>query len=229
MSLPPGGYEPAYQPYPPPVPPPPPPRNRRVLLWIGLGVAGAALLGGAIWGAIAESRPDGPSSGGSGTGSGPGQSEVTTGDSKVVTASDRKSQITVPTSWRDVPENFRNEVAVIQLGNLRREQYVLVISASKADFEDFGGFEEACLEEAEMAIEDADVGARRALEIGGLPATQYEVSGKVSGLRVVFWYTMVEGRNGFYQVLAWTLPSRKAEAEPTLRDVINSFREVEPA
>jgi hypothetical protein len=220
MSFQPGEYQPAYQPVPPPLPPPPPPRKRRPLLWIGLGLAGAALLGGAIWGAIAESRPDG-SSDGSASGS-----SVDPGQSRVVTASDRKSQLTVPESWRDVPESFRNEVAVIQLGNLRQEQYILVVSADSSDFDDFSGFEESCLEEANMAIAEANVGERRTLQIGGLPAVQYEVAGKVSGLRVVFWYTMIEGRNGFYQVVAWTLPSRKTEAEPTLHDVINSFREL---
>lgn len=194
---------------------------------MALGVVGAVLVGLAMWGVIANDRsqPSGssspPPSGQSGAVSGSGS-----GETKVVTASDQKSQLTVPVSWKDVPASFKNELAVLQLGDLPKEQYVLVISENASDFENFTAFSDASLEAAKGLVAGAEIGEQRKVTIGGLNAVQYQVTGKAAGIKAVFWYTMIEGRSGFYQVLGWTLPSKQTEAEPVIRTVIESFREL---
>ncbi|HEV8559679.1 MAG TPA: hypothetical protein VGR06_25355 [Actinophytocola sp.] len=195
------------------------------MLWVAFGVVMALVVGAAIWGAVAETRSHG-SAAAPPAGGGSGQSGVNQGQTTVVTASDKKSQLTVPASWKDVPPSFREELAVIQLGDLRREQYVVVVTLDRDDFEDFDAFSAAMLEGAQHALDDAAVSEPRNLTIGGLQAVQYEISGKAEGIKIVFWYTMVAGKNGFYQVVAWTLPSKRTEAEPTITEVINSFREL---
>jgi hypothetical protein len=223
-------YPPAQYPAPqyPPPPPPPPPARRYRGLWVAVGVVVAIVLGAAIWGAVGESRSSDSSSSASSSGqatSGPRQSAVAAGDTKVVTASDRKSQLTVPATWKDMPKSYQNELATIQLGDLRKEQYVAVITASKGDFDDLAGFAEACLADAD-ALEEANISQQRPLTVGGLTAVQHVITGKTSGIRIVFWYTMVEGKNNYFQVVGWTLPSKQSEAEPVILDVVNSFREL---
>jgi hypothetical protein len=222
-----GPYQapPPYQPQPFGPPPPPPRSPRGRVLWVAFGVVMALVVGAAIWGAVAETRSHG-SAAAPPAGSGSGQSAVDQGQTTVVTASDKKSQLTVPASWKDVPPSFREELAVIQRGDLRREQYVIVATLDRDDFEDFDAFSAAMLEGAQGALDEAEVGQPRNLTLGGLPAVQYEITGKAQGIKVVFWYTMVSGKNGFYQVVAWTLPSKRAEAEPTITQVISSFREL---
>jgi hypothetical protein len=144
----------------------------------------------------------------------------------VVTASDKKSQLTVPASWKDVPKSFRSDLAVIQLGDLRREQYIVVVTQHKEDFESLAAFSDATVSAAKGVLIGADVGDPRNLTIGGLSAVQYQITGKAAGVNVVFWYTLVEGQHGYYQLAAWTLPSKRTEAEPTIIEVINSFREL---
>jgi hypothetical protein len=211
--------QPVYQqPVYPPLPPPPPPRRRARWPWVAVGVVLALVVGAAIWGAVAETR-SGPSVAGPALG-------ASQGATTVVTASDKKSQLTVPVSWQDVPKSFRNDLAVIQLGDLRREQYILVVTQHKEDFGSLEAFSEASVEATRSALTGADVSAPRELTIGGLSALQYEITGRAAGVNVVFWYTLVAGKNAFYQVAAWTLPSKRAEAEPTIVQVINSFREL---
>ena len=225
---------PPFYPEPPAYPPPPiypslppytpPPPRRRVGLWVALGVAAAIVVGLAMWGVIADNRshPAGSSS----TNSGPRQGAAVSSDTRVVTASDQKSQLTVPASWKDVTGSFKNELAAIQLGDIRQAQFILVISADRGDFEDFAAFADACAEEARTMITDSDVGAGQNLTVGGLNAVQHSVTGKVGGIRLAYWFTMVEGKRGYYEVVGWTLPSKKAESEQTILNVINSFREL---
>lgn len=204
-----------------PYAPPPPPR-RRVGLWVALGVAVAVLVGVGMWAVIADNNAH-PA--GSNTGP-PGQSPVIAGETKVVTAKDQKSQLTVPVAWKDIPESFKNELASLQVGNLPMSQFVLVVTASSVDFEDFQSFADAIVDEARTLVDDSEIGDARKLTIGGLNATQHEVNGKVNGIKLTYWFTAVEGKRGYYEVVGWTLPSRKTDNEATIQQVIDSFREL---
>jgi hypothetical protein len=209
--------------YPPPAPYQPPPRRRRTGLWVALGVVAAVLVGLAMWGVIADNRAH-PA----GSGSGSRQDPVTSGGTtKVVTATDQKSQLTVPLSWNDVPASFKSDLAKIQVGDLRREQYVLVTTANTADFEDFTAFTDATIQAVRGLVDGAEVGEPRPLTMNGqLNAVRYQVTGNAAGVKAVFWYTLIEGKRGFYGVLGWTLPSLKSEAEPVILTVVDSFREL---
>jgi hypothetical protein len=209
--------------FPPPAPyaPPPPPPKRRTGLWIALAAVTAVLVGLAMWGVIADNRAHPVvSSGGSGA------DPVSLGDTKVVTASDKKSQLTVPASWRDIGSSLKIDEASIQLGEPRREQYLAVASIEMTDFESFTAFADASIDSMTGAIDGAQVGPRSQINVGGLNGVRYEIAGTAAGIKAVFWYTLIEGKRGFYQVIAWTLPSHKAEAEPVILKVIDSFREL---
>jgi hypothetical protein len=204
-----------------PVPPwtPPPPRNaRRRGWWIAFAVALTAVIGGAIWGAVAEINS---------TSAARGSDSVTDGSpTKVITATDRKSQVTVPSNWEDAPTQFKNAEASIQVGDLTRGEYVAVFTDAKDDFEDFNAFEAALKDHLLAGATDSKIEDRRQLTVGSLHAVQYVVEGKVEGIRFVYWFTLVEGNRGYHQVVGWTVPSRRSEVEHTIQDVIQTFHEL---
>jgi hypothetical protein len=218
-------------------PPPPPPKPKRSpTLWIVVGVTALIIAGGATWGVIALNKSDTPAAQPTSTGSpnptsetspttGRPTSQAPSGETKVITAPDGKTELTVPDSWEEIPEQFQNEVAVIQQGDQRKEQYAMVIPANKSDYNDFAGFVGSAVEDIKTSLDDVEVGAEEQVTIGDLKGAQYEVSASVTGTKIVYWFTMVEGKNGFYQVVGWTLPSRKSQAEPPIQEVIASFRE----
>ncbi|HEU5472448.1 MAG TPA: hypothetical protein VFV67_17485 [Actinophytocola sp.] len=203
---------------PPPVPPTPRPGRRHGWVWIAVGVVGAVLLGLTIWGAVEEGgRP------GATTGAG---ARAEDDPVREVTANDNKSRITVPARWTDAPASLRNELATLQVNDLRTSQSVLVITFSKADVDGFDAFADACIEEATTVLVDAEADDPVDLTIGGLPAVRQKVVGKASGIRFAYWFTCIEGDTSYHEVVGWTLASRADEGEPVILEVIDSFREV---
>ena len=56
---------------------------------------------------------------------------------------------------------------------------------------------------------------------------QYTVEGKLAtGARIIYWVTLINGSRGYYEVLGWTSPSRRSEAEGPIQDITQSFREI---
>jgi hypothetical protein len=203
-----------------PVPPwlPPPRNTRRRVWWTAFAVLLAAVVGGAIWGAVAEINS---------TNSARGTDSVTDGGpTKVITATDRKCQVTVPANWEDAPKELKNAEASIQVGDLARGEYLAVFTDAKEDFHDFASFEAALKDHLLAVATETKIEDRRQLTVGSLHAVQYVVEGKVEGIRFIYWFTLVEGNRGYHQVVGWTVPSRRSEVEHTIQDVIQTFHEL---
>ncbi|MBM3156433.1 MAG: hypothetical protein FJ004_04020 [Chloroflexi bacterium] len=123
-----------------------------------------------------------------------------------------------------------NDEADIQVANTKKEAYVIVLSEFKMDFSDDITVEvhsditrQILLDSLEnVIISDEPV----ELQINGRRALQYEISGRVEGINVVYLHTTVDGEEGFHQIIAWTLPSKYDKNKPLLDSVVNSFREI---
>lgn len=144
----------------------------------------------------------------------------------VITATDGQSQLTVPGSWK--VQKDLNDMAEIQVANLSQEQYMMVITESKADFDDIdlAQYAETSLDwslEAVVAEERPDP---QSMTIDGKPAVQYELHGTVENMKLVYWITSVEGTDNYYQMVAWTRASQAEKNAPIFAEVANSFREV---
>jgi hypothetical protein len=144
----------------------------------------------------------------------------------VVTATDGQSRLTVPGTW-SVQTDLHDD-AEIQAANLSQEQYMIVLTESKADFVDteFADYNEIVAESvaANASADETPDGA--ALTINGRPAMRYEVHGTVDNMKVVYWLTTVDGEQNYYQVLAWTLESKAEQNAPVFDEVVQSFQEV---
>ncbi len=119
--------------------------------------------------------------------------------------------------------------ASLQIGDLAAQEFLLVVSEAKSDFEEgmeVGGFADLVAENIAAGLGDPESTKMVALTINGCPARQYEVSGTMDGLTITYLNTFVEGEAHFHQVLTWTLEEMKGKAFPELRKVVGSFREV---
>lgn len=144
----------------------------------------------------------------------------------VVTATDGQSQLTVPTGWK-VQEDL-NEQAEIQVGNLLQEQYMVVLTENKSDFDDVNleQYADGTLGAVLEMVETDEYPTPRSLTINGKPAIQYELHGTIDNMKAAYWLTNVEGTDNYYQVVAWTLESKAEKNEPVFEEVVQSFREV---
>ena len=144
----------------------------------------------------------------------------------MITSDDNTSQVTVPGTWQKLSN--LNDVADLQAGYPRQEQYLIVITESKADMVDMDleAYTRIILQKLTKNVQSPEVSAPRNLIINGRSAIQYEVRGIVKNLKVAYWLTSVDGAKHFHQVLAWTLVSKVEENRPILQGVVESFHEV---
>jgi Domain of unknown function (DUF4190) len=135
-----------------------------------------------------------------------------------------KIKVNVPGTWTKLPE--LNKQASLQVGNKSKEVYLIVITDTKADLDNFN------LEKHHQQIRDrmlqemknASATQPVSLTIDGHPALQDELTGTEKGTNVVFLHTTVDDGDHFQQILAWTLKSRWQKQNELLREVTASFR-----
>lgn len=147
---------------------------------------------------------------------------------QVVSATDGKSQLTVPGTWST--QKDLNDNATIQTGNLLAEQYAIVISESKEDFTDkmtLNEYVDIIRKSAKETLNDAVLTENRSLTINGYPAVQFEVDGSVSNIKAKWLYTLVDAPKNFHQILAWSSASKFEKNKSVFLEVINSFKETD--
>lgn len=141
---------------------------------------------------------------------------------KSLASPDGHFQIQVPVDWKPMPE--LNEGASLGAGNFFDDQYVIVGETLRSDFagslEDFA---QPSVEELLDSVEDEQVSGPEKRDVKQYPAIHYKVTGKVGLVRLVYFHTSLETPHAFYQIMAWTLPSKESEAEPVFRGIVESF------
>jgi hypothetical protein len=145
---------------------------------------------------------------------------------KVVPASDKLTQISVPADW-EVLE--LNDAAELQVGNPKSEAYLIVLNELKDDMYGWNleKHSRVTLGNLVAGLAFPVITGPKTLKIGDSPAIQYEIRGAAENRNVVYLHTTVDGPKYFSQILAWTLPSRADAVKPQLLKAINTFREVE--
>lgn len=77
-------------------------------------------------------------------------------------------------------------------------------------------------------LEGVSVSGPRSVRVGDRPAVCYELTGRVSGIAVLFLVTVVEGERHFHQIVAVSSSSRAGANRPLLEEITLSFRESRP-
>ena len=142
--------------------------------------------------------------------------------SEVLPLDGNSVSVRIPSHWTLL--NNLNDVAVFQAGNLRREEYVIAIRYSKIDY--IGGLEALSgivVQEILENVDDSEVVSTEKIQISGSEAYQKEVSGILDNLKVLYLSTVFETPDYYYQIVGWTLQSRKEAAFPVIKEVVTSI------
>ena len=143
----------------------------------------------------------------------------------VQTITSDQSQLSVdfPKSWK---EEELNGIATIQMANMVKEQYMIVIEEAADDFEDgftVGDYAEIIIENMQTVVSGATVSSIDDVTIGdNLAAKQVELSGSVDGIKCTYFITFAENDGFFYQFTAWSLPSKYDAAKSVFEDILKS-------
>lgn len=145
---------------------------------------------------------------------------------ETVLSTDEKFSIEVPSNWDK--ETQLNDAAIISVSNAAKEQYALVISELKEDFDDSVGIQEyydIIKEQYYTPLKDFEIGTESRTTINGNNAITVDFKASSNGVKVAFWVYIVETTDSYNQLMGWTLQSKKEVNEETILTVMNSFKE----
>lgn len=140
---------------------------------------------------------------------------------RMIRTPDDALQLQMAAHWRSM-SNLHSE-AEIQVGNAARGEYLIVLEEQKKDFDgklsDYAALASQALRDD---IVDAVSTEMQITHLLGRPAHQCEVSGSVDGVEVEYLFTATEDSEHYFQILAWTLRSKKETAFPVFREVLET-------
>lgn len=141
-------------------------------------------------------------------------------------SNDGLCQISLPAGW-STQTNLHAD-ANIQVANIHDGLYLIVLTESKSDFENMSleGHSELTRQRFLNNLQNGQIGEPNNFKINDQPALQYQISGTVDNVNIVYLHTTVEGKEHFHQIVAWTLSSKFEKNKAALESVINSFKEL---
>jgi uncharacterized protein DUF4190 len=142
---------------------------------------------------------------------------------KEIASADGKIKVTVPGTWTKLPE--LNKQASLQVGNKSKEVYLIVITDTKADFDNFTleKHHQQTRDRMLQKMKNASATQSVSLTIDGHPALRDELARTEKRTNVVFLHTTVDDSDHFQQILAWTLKSRWRRQNELLREITRTF------
>jgi hypothetical protein len=156
---------------------------------------------------------------------------------QVVIIEDRYS-LELPTFLK-IGKNINDE-ASLQYQNRLMDFYVIVIDEPKDELsevlieneieekysDDFTGYSQLLLDGFEFSIENARIQELSTTEINSMPAKLITINGKVEGFDIFYYVGFFEGKETYYQVLAWTLERKEEKFKESMSKIMNSMTEI---
>lgn len=144
---------------------------------------------------------------------------------KVIKSNDGSFQVVVPSGWKE--ESNLNDTADLQVAHRPSNMFLIVLAENKADLADMSVDRHSQITRDGLteSLQEVSTSEPKDLLVGGLPAVQYEIRGTHENVRIIYLHTTVESPTHFYQILAWTVPSRWEENKKTLERVTGYFKE----
>jgi hypothetical protein len=153
----------------------------------------------------------------------PGIASVS-GMGRIVNVPDSKLSLQIPSNWREL-KNI-NADASLSLGNPSREEYFIVLTETKIDLEgNLQDFSDITCDAIFASLTNATMSEPKTLTINGLSAVQREISGSIDRIKISYLHTSLEGKEQYYQLLGWSVVSRKTQAFKAIHDVVHSCKE----
>jgi len=140
-----------------------------------------------------------------------------------ITFLDNQFAVTKPASWS--LRDDLNDEADLQMANLFKEAYMVVLSESKEDFDDITLEEHGDLTKSLMKDGLENYQESKPEYIGGnkYKTMRHIISGQTEGLDIIYWHVTIETKEHFHQMLFWSLASTFEKNADTYTSVIQSF------
>lgn len=157
-------------------------------------------------------------------------------EQKTVTV-DTKYIITIPSFLTKVSN--LNEDASLQYQHAWKEFYIIVIDESKLEMQkalddnnlnesysnDIKGYSDLILKDFEQKMSNARKSTITNTLVNNMSARLLTISGKVSGIDAFYSLGFIQGKERYYQIMAWTLSSKEFEYKDKMNQIMYSLKE----
>lgn len=133
-----------------------------------------------------------------------------------------------------------NDDASLQYQHAWKEFYVIVIDESKAEMqralenynlsesysEDIKSYSDLILKVFEQTISVSNKSKIIDTIVNNMPARLLTVSGRVEGIDAYYSLAFIQGKERYYQIMAWTLSSKEHEYKDKMNRIMYSLKEL---
>jgi hypothetical protein len=145
-------------------------------------------------------------------------------DGSTIRASNQACKIVIPSGWKSV--DSLNRDAVISAANVSDGEYFMVICDPKeAISPSVDTYADTVSQAMVKRLQNGSREEPTHLQLNGIPAIRYILSGTYSNYEFVYTLTCVEGSRYRYQLLGWTFKNRRAVAEFRLNQISETWYE----
>ena len=136
---------------------------------------------------------------------------------------DNSFAVMKPVSWS--LRDDLNDVADLQMGNLLKEAYAIIISESKMDFEDLSlqGHSDITRSMLREGLDNYNESGPEYLDNNEFPMLRYRLTGTAEGVHITYWHVTIETAAYYHQMILWSLKSKFAKNKADFNAVIQSF------
>lgn len=133
----------------------------------------------------------------------------------------------IPKIWKPLDQLHAD--ASLRQGHLRDEQYMLVLSEKKSDFDDsttVRDYADLCIKNTISVASKYEEGEWRESTVAGEKMLRVEVDAVVDHLKIRYLLGYYETDGHFHQITLWTMPSRWKESGPIFEAVLDNVEPV---
>ncbi|EOH98977.1 hypothetical protein UAY_02246 [Enterococcus moraviensis ATCC BAA-383] len=156
------------------------------------------------------------------------ETKETTSDTKgkveVIKTKNGNFKVELTEGWQSVEAKELSDNADISLKNTTNEEYYMVLSEAKKDFDSFAAFK--------SSIDLSDLGERtdekkESIKYNELKGERRIFTATKDGVEVYYIYDLVESKDYYLQCISWTLATKKDNNKKDMIKIMNSLTELE--
>lgn len=152
----------------------------------------------------------------------------TANSQKTLSSFENKYQMAIPFGWK---ENKKlNSDAALQASDEENKDYVIVICEDKQDLIrtlTLNQYSKIVENHLDKSISNCQIISSTNIKINNHRGIQFEITGVVNNAKVRYLYVILETKDNFQQIIAWTLDTNYTQNKWQLLKIIRSFKEDE--
>ncbi|EOH99339.1 hypothetical protein UAW_00489 [Enterococcus haemoperoxidus ATCC BAA-382] len=152
------------------------------------------------------------------------QSDESKGKLEVIKTKNGNFKVELTEGWQSVEAKELSDNADVSLKNAANEEYYMVLSEAKKDFDSFDAFK--------SSVDLSDLGEitdekKETIKYNELKGERRSFIASKDGVEVYYIYDLVESKDHYLQCISWTLAEKKESNKADLIKVMNSLAELQ--